>query len=55
MVISKTVLYEWRPSDGSYDWLVHREPTGRVADSFWVYDLRARPQAFDNPAEAAMR
>jgi 4-amino-4-deoxy-L-arabinose transferase-like glycosyltransferase len=43
VVISLSILYEWRPSDGSYDWLERRQPTGRVGDSFRVYDLRARP------------
>jgi hypothetical protein len=40
VAISMSVLYEWRPRDGSYDWLVQREPTGYVGDSFRIYDLR---------------
>lgn len=40
VAVSMSVLYEWRPSNGSYDWLEHREPTAYVGDSFRVYDLR---------------
>lgn len=39
VAISMSVLYEWRPRDGSYDWLEHREPAAYVGDSFRVYDV----------------
>jgi len=43
VVVSMSVLYEWAPTDGSYDWLLGLHPTARVADSFNVYSLmRAR-------------
>jgi hypothetical protein len=43
VTVSLSVLYEWPPDDGSYDWLMHRRPSGRVADSFYVYDLKEDP------------
>jgi 4-amino-4-deoxy-L-arabinose transferase-like glycosyltransferase len=43
VVVSLSVLYEWPPLDGSYNWLKRRQPTGRVADSFRIYDLRGAP------------
>jgi len=41
VVVSLSVLYEWPPSDGGFDWMLRRQPTERVADSFNVYDVRA--------------
>jgi 4-amino-4-deoxy-L-arabinose transferase-like glycosyltransferase len=41
MVVSLSVLYEWPPLDGSYNWIKRLPVTGRVGDSFRVYDLRA--------------
>jgi hypothetical protein len=43
VVVSLTVLYEWPPLDGSYNWLKLLEPSDRVGDSFRVYDLAAQP------------
>jgi 4-amino-4-deoxy-L-arabinose transferase-like glycosyltransferase len=43
VVMGMSILHEWQPFDGRYDWLERREPTGRVGDSFWVYDVRAHP------------
>jgi len=39
VVASLSVLYEWAPLDGSYNWLLRRRPSERVADSFNVYSL----------------
>jgi hypothetical protein len=43
LVVSLSVLYEWPPLDGSYDWLKRLQPTDLAGDSFRVYDLRAQP------------
>lgn len=40
VVVSLSVLYEWPPTDGGFDWMLRRQPTERVADSFNVYDVR---------------
>ena len=41
VVVSLSILYEWAPKDGSYNWLLRRQPVDRVADSFNVYDVTA--------------
>ena len=43
VVVSVSVFYEWPPLDGRYDWLMRRQPTALVGDSFRVYDLRPHP------------
>jgi 4-amino-4-deoxy-L-arabinose transferase-like glycosyltransferase len=40
VVVSLSVLYEWPPLDGSYNWMKRLAVTDRVGDSFNVYDLR---------------
>jgi hypothetical protein len=42
VAVSMSVLYEWRPADGRYDWLAHRQASDYVGDSFRVYDVRER-------------
>jgi len=42
VVVSLSVLYEWPPLDGSYNWIKRLPVTERVGDSFQVYDLRRR-------------
>ena len=41
VIVSLSVLHEWPPEDGSLAWLLHRDPSERVADSFNVYDVGA--------------
>jgi len=38
VVMGLSVMFEWQPFDGRFDWLQELKPTDRVADSFWVYD-----------------
>jgi hypothetical protein len=38
--MSLSILFEWQPFDGRFDWLQKLEPADRVGDSFWVYDLK---------------
>ena len=43
LVASLSVLYEWPPLDGSYDWVKRLQPSDVVGDSFRVYDLKGHP------------
>jgi hypothetical protein len=39
VVASLSVLYEWPPLDGSYNWMKRLPVRERVGDAFKVYDL----------------
>jgi hypothetical protein len=39
VVVSLSVLYEWPPLDGSYNWMKRLPISDRVGDSFNVYDM----------------
>jgi hypothetical protein len=38
VVMGLSIMFEWQPFDGRFDWLKRLEPIDRVGDSFWVYD-----------------
>jgi hypothetical protein len=40
VVMSLSIMFEWQPFDGRFDWLRKLTPSDRVGDSFWVYDVR---------------
>jgi hypothetical protein len=50
LVVSLSVLYEWPPLDGSYNWIKRLPVTDLVGDSFRVYDVGHAGTARDVPA-----
>ena len=39
VVMGQSILFEWQPFDGRFDWLQALTPVDRVGDSFRVYDV----------------